>query len=142
MSIRNANIEDKFQIEKLAQKCSPNMRPSTAGTYEYLARCFKKTFFVYEENSKILGYIVGFPNTSKLGEFWLYQVCVSRNHRRKGIGSMLFERIIDEIKLGGYKIIKSHFQFPNQHSRNLHEKFGFKIYDEDDIGWFARLEIK
>ena len=139
MGIRNAEVEDKVAITELAENCAPLVRPSVVGTYEFLARCFRKTFFVYEENSKLLGFMVGFPNTEISGEFWIYQVCVNSEFRGKHIGSKLFERFFEQVKADGYKSVKSHFKFKNQHSRNLHEKFGMKIYGQDDRGYFVEV---
>lgn len=139
MAIRNAKVEDKFRITELAENCSPLLRASIDGTYEFLARCFENTFFVYEVNGELIGYIVGFPNTAKKGEFWLYQVCVCGKHREKRIGSELLEELINQVKSEGYGRIRSHLQFVNEHSLNLHRKFGFEIYGQDDRGWFLEL---
>jgi GNAT superfamily N-acetyltransferase len=143
MSIRNVEVSDKVAITELAKKCAPFLRPSVIGTYEFLARCFRNTFFVYEENkgvsSKILGFIVGFPNTDVQGEFWIYQACLCKKCRSKGIGSLLFERLLQQVKSEGYTSVRSHFKFDNAISKKLHEKFGIKIYDQDDRGWFAEL---
>ena len=139
MSIRKVQVKDKFAIFHVAENCLPLLRASVLGTYEFLARCFQRTFFVYEENSKIIGYIVGFPNTSTDGEFWLYQVGIIDTHRGKGIGSQLLKLFINQVTSDGYKKIRSHFQFDNEHSKKLHEKFGFNICGQDDKGWFAEL---
>ena len=139
MTIRNVQIKDKFAVTEVAENCVPDLRASVVGTYEFFARCFQRTFFVFEENDKIIGYIVGFPNTSVEGEFWLYQVGIIDKYREKGIGSQLLEKFTSQVELDGYKNIKSHFKFENERSRNLHEKFGFKICGHDDRGYFAQL---
>jgi L-amino acid N-acyltransferase YncA len=141
MSIRNAEVSDKVAITELAEKCAPYVRPSVVGTYEFMARCFRNTFFVYEENSKILGFVVGFPNTAVKGEFWIYQVCLCKKCRSKGTGSALFERLFQQVKSEGYRCIRSHFKFDNELSRKLHEKFGMKVYDKDDRGWFTQINF-
>jgi len=141
MSIRNAEVADKHAIAELAESCVPWLRASVVGTYEFFARCFRNTFFVYEENDKILGYLVGFPNTAEDGEFWIYQVGIYEGHRGKGIGSKLFARIVEQMKSEGYTSMRSHFKFENKHSRALHEKFGMKIYGEDDRGWFVEVKF-
>jgi len=139
MAIRNVEISDKVAITELAKKCAPFLRPSVIGTYEFLARCFSNTFFIYEENAKILGFIVGFPNTAVPGEFWIYQACLCKKCRSKGIGSLLFERLLHQVTSEGYTSVRSHFKFDNATSKKVHEKFGMKIYDQDDRGWFAEL---
>ncbi len=141
MSIRNADVEDKVAVFELAQSCIPWLRASVVGTYEFFARCFRNTFFVYEENNKIIGYLVGFPNTAVKGEFWIYQIGMYEEHRGKGIGSKLFARMVEQVKSEGYNSMRSHFKFKNKHSRALHEKFGMKIYGEDDRGWFVEVKF-
>ncbi|MHA1146295.1 MAG: GNAT family N-acetyltransferase [Candidatus Helarchaeota archaeon] len=139
MPVRNVRVKDKFDIEILAQNCAPLVRSSVVGTYEFLARCFQNTFFVYEENSKLLGYIVGFPNTAVKGEFWIYQICVNNEFRGKHVGSKLFEAIVSQVRKEGYTRMRSHLRFDNEHSLNIHKKFGFEICGEDDRGWFVEL---
>lgn len=139
MSIRNVKVSDKHDIVKVAENCAPLVRASVVGTYEFLARCFENTFFVYEEDSELLGYVVGFPNTAVEGEFWIYQVCVNDKLRGKHVGSKLFEKIVSQVKSEGYKRMRSHMQFVNEHSLKLHEKFGFKICGQDDRGHFVEL---
>ncbi|MFX1296757.1 MAG: GNAT family N-acetyltransferase [Promethearchaeota archaeon] len=140
MPVRNAQVKDKFDITKLAENCAPLVRPSVIGTYEFLARCFSNTFFVYEEE-EIIGYIVGFPNTAVKGEFWIYQICVCDKSRGKGIGSKLFKRFIEQVKSEGYERVRSHFKFENKLSKNIHEKFGMKICGKDDRGWFVEVKF-
>ncbi|MHA1298329.1 MAG: GNAT family N-acetyltransferase [Candidatus Helarchaeota archaeon] len=137
MSIRNANLEDVQAITDLANNCAPNLRPSVFGTYEYFTYCFRSTFLVYEDGGKLQGFIVGFPNIDVKGEFWLYQICVHSSQRGAGIGSKLMIPFIEKVREKGYKTIKSHAN--NQHSKNLHEKYGFKEYNKDERGWFLEL---
>ncbi|MHA1358935.1 MAG: GNAT family N-acetyltransferase [Candidatus Helarchaeota archaeon] len=128
-------------ITALAENCAPMVRASVVGTYEFLARCFSNTFFVYEERSQILGFIVGFPNTAASGEFWIYQVCVNDKLRGKHIGTKLFARFFEQVKAEGYQRVKSHFKFANKHSKALHEKFGMTICGQDDRGYFVEVKL-
>ncbi|MHC1591871.1 MAG: GNAT family N-acetyltransferase [Candidatus Helarchaeales archaeon] len=141
MTIRNVCIQDKQRITALAQECSPMLRPSVEGTYEFLARCFSNTFFVHEDGQELLGFIVGFPNTAVRGEFWLYQVCVKPDARGRKIGSELFEKFVLTVKDEGYERIFSHVKFGNEISLKLHQKFGFKIHEEDDRGMILELKF-
>ncbi|MHA1229904.1 MAG: GNAT family N-acetyltransferase [Candidatus Helarchaeota archaeon] len=137
MTIRNVKVSDAPEIVKVAENCSPLLRNSVEGTYEFLARCFSNTFFVYEENDTVIGYIVGFPNTAKLGEFWIYQVGVIDKYRGKGIGSKLFKALFDQVKSEKYERIRSHYIFENKVSANLHKKFGMEICGQDNRGYFV-----
>lgn len=139
MSIRNVKVNDKTLITEIAEDSEPYVRPSVVGTYEYLARCFQRTFFLYEENSTPIGFIVGFPNTSTEGEFWLYQIAIKKSYREKGIGSKLFEAFINQVRVDGFVKIRSHYKFDNERSAKAHAKFGFKKCGEDDRGIFVEL---
>lgn len=139
MAIRNVKIKDAPIITMIAANCDPLLRPSVEGTYEYLARCFSDTFFIYEENEKIIGFIVGFPNTAKPKEFWIYQAGILDKWRGQGIGSQLFSVLFDSVKSKGYNHILSHYKFSNEHSANLHKKFGMKICGQDDRGYFVEI---
>ena len=142
MSIRNVQVKDKLAVTNVAEICAPLVRASVVGTYEYLARCFQNTFFVYEDNDEIVGYIVGFPNTNVPGEFWLYQVAVIGSQRGKKIGSQLFERFMNQVKAEGYEKIRSHYIFGNERSAKIHEKYGFKACGEDERGPFVESKLK
>jgi len=139
LGLRNAKVADKFGIAEVAEKSAPYVRPSVVGTYEFLARCFQRTFFVHEDEGKITGFIVGFPNTSIEGEFWLYQIALLDEYRGKGRGSQLFKKFIDQVRSDGYKRIRSHYKFDNERSAAAHAKFGFKKCGEDERGFFVQL---
>ena len=139
MSIRNAEIKDAKSIADLAQDCSGFMRSSVEGTYEYLIRCFRSTFLVYEDKEEIKGFVVSFPNIDIEGEYWIYQICINGSLRGKGIGYKLLSPLIKIIQEKGYKILKTHAN--NQHSYNLHKKCGFKPYEDDGSGWFMELKL-
>ena len=142
MLIRNVQVKDKFLVTEIAEKSIPYIRSSVVGTYEYLARCFQRSFFLCEDNSKPIGFIVGFPNTSSEGEFWLYQIAILEEYREKGIGSMLFKAFIKQVKSDGYDKIRSHYKFDNERSAKAHAKFSFKpCGKEDDRGPFVELTL-
>jgi len=142
MTIRNVSVRDAPIITKVAENCLPFLRPSVEGTYEFLARCFQNTFFVFEENTEIVGFIVGFPNTAAPGEFWIYQCAILSEWRGRGIGSKLFEALFRQVRSEGYKRVRSHYKFDNQHSANLHSKFNMKICGKDARGYFVEAIIE
>jgi len=48
VKLRNVKIEDAPKVTEVAKKCAPWVRNSVTGTYEFLARCFKRYFFILE----------------------------------------------------------------------------------------------
>lgn len=142
-NLRNVEIEDKFKIAEVAEKCAPPIRSSVVGTYEYLARCFRSYFLVVEnDEGEIVGFISGFPNLDVKGEIWIYQVAILEDFRGHGFGSMLFEAFISQAKKDGYKILKSHYVWDNEISAGLHSKYGFEKFGKDDRGPFIKVNLE
>jgi len=142
VKLRNVKIEDAPKVTEVAKKCTPWVRNSVTGTYEFLARCFQRYFFVLENDDKeLVGYIVGLPNVDIEGEFWLYQVAVLENLREKGLGSMLTDAFKKQVIKDRYRVMKSHYIWKNEMSAALHAKFGFKRFGNDDRGPFVKCEI-
>ena len=141
MNIKHVKVKDAPVITHIAENCAPLLRASVEGTYEFLARCFSNTFFVCETDNKLIGYIVGFPNTAIKGEFWIYQVGVLKDYRGKGVVSKLFEALFDQVKKENYLRIRSHYIFTNKHSANLHAKFGMKVCGQDHRGYFVEINL-
>ncbi len=142
IKILEAKIEDCNEIEKVAKK-SPPLRASISGTYEYFVLCFSKYFLKAfdSENTKIAGFIVGFPNIFGQSEFWVYQIAVLEEFRKKGIATQLYLELINRAhKIGNYKNIYTEILLDNIPSKNLHKKLGFiklekNIFREADTEW-------
>jgi ribosomal protein S18 acetylase RimI-like enzyme len=70
--------------------------------------------------------------TTKLGEKDLYisNMCIEKNHRGKGVGTFLFEKIIEYAKIKKCKNIILDVSKENTIGINLYKKMGFKIIRE------------
>ena len=88
-------------------------------------------FFVAEENNQIVGTImVGFDGHRG----WIYSLAVLPKFRCKGIGQLLVEKAVDELKKLG--CLKVNLQIENDNSNvvSFYEKIGFSTEDRISMG--------
>ena len=84
--------------------------------------------YVYEENGELLGFIVLHPFSarpcySSVAEISIY---VASGARRKGIGRLLMQKVIDESAKYGILSLTSNVFATNEASIKLHEALGFR----------------
>ncbi len=97
MRIKKAEPKDIYECVRLGDIKEFEMSGGSIPDEEYFRDSLRKgLFFVAEENSKILGFMVGFKLTSKL--VYLDLLTVNKNFRRRGIGQKLIGRFKDELK--------------------------------------------
>lgn len=85
-------------------------------------------WIVYEEDGKILGY--AYAHTWRSRSAFRYSlestVYLDPDACGKGLGSKLYACLIEVLKDQGYRMLIGVLTMPNDGSRKLHEKFGFK----------------
>lgn len=87
--------------------------------------------------------VVGFACTSRYREHEAFEqtaevsVYVSPGHRTKGIGTLLYQRLFDEIRDENIHLLVAGVALPNEASINLHKKFGFT-----EVGVFREYAVK
>jgi phosphinothricin acetyltransferase len=87
-------------------------------------------YIVYEENGKLLGFacLNTFRPHSAYDITLEASIYIDRNEKGKGIGSMLFAELIKHAKqMKTIHSLVSVVALPNDESRRLHEKFGFRL---------------
>ena len=88
-------------------------------------------FFVAEENHQIIGTIIaGFDGHRG----WLYSLTVLPQHRRKGLGTSLVNKAMEELKKLG--CLKANLQIysDNKEVVDFYKKIGFSIEDRISMG--------
>lgn len=80
-------------------------------------------YFVAKENNKIVGF-AGFWNAPD--DIEITNIVVKKNERKKGIGTLLFDKILYEAKKTGKKEIFLEVNENNIFAINLYKKFEFK----------------
>lgn len=146
MNIRKVKLEDAEQI---------------AGIYNYYIRNTHHTFetelleaevmrerigevnedypyLVAEDNGEICGY--AFATQFKLRQAYAFSaevsIYVKNDTKQRGVGTMLYEQLFDELKDSDVHAIVAGIALPNDGSVRFHEKLGFtKIAHFREIGY-------
>lgn len=87
----------------------------------------KYPWLVYEENGVILGYAYGGPLYSRAAYQWTVEdsIYVHPAAKGRGIGALLFEKLLTLLQKQGFRICYSLIVEDNVPSLKMHEKFGF-----------------
>ncbi|MBR2041899.1 MAG: N-acetyltransferase [Oscillospiraceae bacterium] len=88
----------------------------------------KYPWIVYEEEGEILGYAYGGPEYTRAAYQWTVEtsVYVAAEASGKGIGTALYEKILDILKKQNFCVCYVLINDDNEASVKLHEKYGFK----------------
>lgn len=138
MEIRPANFGDIKKIKKIADVCAPNISPHPSPLY-FLLHIYPASIILVAEDktypnrvrksrltSEITGFLIAFQNPITRN-IYLHQLAVSPKHRKKGIGKVLLQNIMEKFK--GKKLSFGVRKF-NTHALNFYKKLGFKIVSE------------
>ncbi len=106
-------------------------------------------WIVYEDNTKVLGYAYASKHRERDAYQWSVDVSVylDKDFTGKGIGRILYEKLLKMLKHLGYLNAYAGISLPNLASVGLHECFGFKqvaMYQKVgyknnswiDVGWW------
>lgn len=87
----------------------------------------KYPWIVYEENEEILGYAYGGPMLTRAAYQWTVEssVYVSEKVKGKGIGSQLYDVLLDTLTKQGFCVCYALVIAENAASVKMHEKYGF-----------------
>ena len=128
------NINKEFLQSKYPRKINPLERYINAPN---------RRMIIAKENGKIAGYISYRFNFRNNG--WIIGIGVSKKYRRKGIGSILFKKAVNDLGKKHNRIVVRTWS-TNVKSCSLFEKMGFKksrtiknrrVDGSDDV-WFYR----
>ena len=104
--------------------------PSVADTLAKIRRISNPgwPFIVAELEGEVVGYAYGHSFRPRPAYMHSIEVSVYvRPGRTEGnIGTMLYEKLLDEIKKGDFHAVIGGISLPNDASVRLHEKFGFE----------------
>ena len=104
-----------------------------------------KYSIVFTLDTRVIGYGIGWI---VLDEFHLGNLAVSPGHKGRGYGSMILERMIEDVKKKGCRTVTLEVRASNNTAINLYHKFKFKemavrkkyYQDEDALVLLARLD--
>ena len=122
--IRKAKAREAEEIKKLidyyAQK-NEMLPRSLSEIYENL-----RDYWVWEEKKKIVGCVALHVSWIDLGE--IKSLAVARNYTRRGIGTALVEKCLEEAKVLGLKKL-----FVLTYKPEFFKKKGFKLIDKEEL---------
>jgi phosphinothricin acetyltransferase len=109
----------KKRIEKIARKNYP--------------------YFVYEENGEVIGYAYANNWRERVAYDITLETSVYLDHKAigRGIGSILYQELIDRAKEINIHSLIGVVSMPNEVSQKLHRKFGFNL-----VGNFRESGVK
>ena len=147
MNIRTVKLSDAAQIAEIynfyIETSHATFELETIDSIEMenrIRETFQKNypFFVCEENAEIVGYAYG--RMFRPRRAYLHSIEVSvyiRNSAEgKGVGTQLYQKLLDEILQKDFHAIIAGISLPNDASIRLHEKFGFeKVAHFREVGF-------
>lgn len=95
-------------------------------------------FFVYIEDQGVIGYSYA-RNWKGRGAYrHTVESTIYLNHKSlgKGIGTLLYSTLLKELKNRKFHVVMAGIALPNEKSRHLHEKLGFKkVAHLNEVGY-------
>ncbi|MBS7651324.1 ribosomal protein S18-alanine N-acetyltransferase [Candidatus Bathyarchaeota archaeon] len=88
-----------------------------------LFRMFPETFLVAELDGQTVGYLVASVSGRRAH---IISLAVDEKFRRRHVGSILLQTLIDNLKANGVEEILLEVRLDNIAARRLYEKFGFE----------------
>jgi hypothetical protein len=133
MKIRNYHQSDKESVISLWKEIfNPNQHHNTPEiAINMKIKNNDNLFFIAEEENQIIGTIIsGFDGHRG----WLYSLAVHPDYWRKGIGTLLVKRALDELKNVGCLKVNLQIYGKNKTVKDFYEKMGFIIEDRISMG--------
>ncbi len=127
VKIRKAHSDDLDRVAEITKDSFPDIW--TKLYFEKLYRQYSETFFVAEINREVVGYVLGYLKSEKLG--WVKAVAVSPDFRGQGIGNEMINFITHRLGEMGAENIGLRIRISNQASISFYRKLGFKIAGTD-----------
>lgn len=96
-------------------------------------------FYIAEEEGELLGYITAGPKEwsyRKSKYIEIHNLGIVAEHRRKGVATLLLDKIVEDAKLNGIKKIFLNCYIKNEEALNFYRRHGFSEIDvslEKDI---------
>jgi len=105
---------------------------------ERLKESKKHPWWVFEQEGVVLGYAFSTKWKSRSAYRFTVEssVYVAPKQRQKGVGTLLYSKLIESLKNEGFRIILAGISLPNDQSISFHEKLGFqKVGQLESVGY-------
>lgn len=128
MKIEKMTIEHLDDVCKIEKECFAH--PWSRESLESLLSNDTSLFFSATENGGVIGYI---GMSAVIDEGYIFNVAVSENYRRQGVGSALINELITYAKKNNFCFLTLEVRESNRNARSLYSKFGFiKVGERKD----------
>ncbi len=124
LEIANFKISNLEKIIEIEKEAFPKKIAFSREAFEEFYFREPENFLVAKVGNEIVGYGIGKESKGK-GE--IISVAVRENWRRKGIGTKIVERLIENLKRKGARKIFLHVREKNEVAISFYQKLGFKI---------------
>jgi diaminobutyrate acetyltransferase len=124
MKIVNPSKKEFMDVQKFVGRCN-GLVQHPGHFYKIITEYFGGSFFVAKEDQKIVGFTFGFQSQEDEDIFFVWQIGVDKNQRKKGVGSALLEKVIEYAKENDIKKVHATVETINEPSQRLFESKGF-----------------
>ncbi len=131
MMIRKATPADHERIIAALQNWWGG-RDLTAMLPKLFLNHFNDTSFVIEKEAEMIGFLIGFISPSLKNEAYVHFMGVHPDFRKKGIGTLLYERFFEICRNHGRNIVRACTSPVNRGSVEFHKRIGFQLEPGDD----------
>lgn len=119
---RTPCVSDGAKIHALVSNSAP-LDLNSRYCYLLLCRYFDRTCVVAEEDNEIIGFISGFRPPLSDDVFFVWQVAVDNQNRRRGLGKRMLHELLHRSWCAGIRFLETTVTRSNDASRLLFQSF-------------------
>jgi len=124
--IRDAKDDDLEDMYRLEQMCF-DIEAFSTHQLQYLINTRTAISYVAEYDGAFAGFIIGLTNRNRFGKYGrVYTLDVDDRFRRLGIGTMLIEALIEDLRMAKCSRCFLEVKLDNVRAIPLYEKLGFE----------------
>ena len=103
---RAPRVSDGAKIHALVSNSAP-LDVNSSYCYLLLCRYFDRTCVVAEEDNEIIGFISGFRPPRSDDVFFVWQVAVDSQNRRRGLGKQMLHELLHRPEIRGVRFLET-----------------------------------
>lgn len=130
MDIRKVNSSDYYALSPLINDWWGGRQMSDMLPKLFFDH-FNDTSFIYEEDGKIIAFLIGFLSQSHLEEAYIHFVGVHPDYRKRNIGKELYNHFFSKIQSANRNKVRCVTSPINKTSISYHKRMGFDIEQGD-----------
>lgn len=143
MIVRNVGPDDIYTVIDLEYQNFDY--PYPPDVINFLYESYRDTFLVVEKDKDVIGFAIGIIQKK---EGHILVIAIRDDCKKKGIGTLLMEKLIDVYKKKGITRLKLEVRASNVAALSMYKNLGFKItnrlkhyYENGEDGLLLKREI-